>query len=225
MLLVDDEFAHAAERGHAGRGLLLLRPGRLGRGAVDAAAQELVGQQRHGQHEGHRAQRDAGSINGEPQKEQADGDEVTVGREDLQQHLAEVETPLHGRHGAAALGGKMPVIGHVQKALHDIQAHMGRDLLGQHGGAPGHQRGERVLEHDQADGHQAGAEHEQALVREGGPQRREQLQQRTRRAGVDEALRHVQHREKSRQGHDARQFDDPQNRHAAEQADDAPLQH
>lgn len=224
LLLVDDEFAHAAERGHAGRVFLLLRPGRLGRGAVDAAAQELVGQQRHGQHEGHRAQRDAGGVKGESQKEQADGYQVAAGRHDLQQHLAEAESPLHGRHGAAALGGKVPVIGHVQKSLHDVQAHMGRDLLGQHGGAPGHQRGERVLEDDQADGHQTGAEHEQALVRKHGFQRRAQLQQHAAGAGVDEALRHVQHREESRQGHDARQFDDPQNRHAEEQADDAPLQ-
>lgn len=225
LLLVDDEFAHAAERGHAGCGLLLLRPGRPGRGAVDAPAQDLVGQQGHSQHEGHRAQRDAGSVNDEAQKKQADRDEVATGRQDLQQHLAEVETPRHGRHGAAALGRKVPVIGHVQEARHDIQAHMGGHPFGQHGGAPGHQRGERVLEHDQADGYQTGAEHEEARVREDGPQRRAQLQERARGAGVDEAFRHVQHCEESRQGHDARQFDDPQKSHAQEQADDAPLQH
>ncbi len=119
----------------------------------------------------------------------------------------------------------MPVIRHVKESPHDVQPHMGGHPLGQHGGAPGHQRGKRVLEDNQADGRQTGAEHKQTLIRKDGFQRRTQLQQRARGAGADEAIRHVQHREESCQGHDACQFDNPQKRHAAKQTDDAPPQH
>ena len=210
LLLVDDQLAHAADGGD-GRGVfLLLGTGRARGGLVYAAAQQAVNAPGYGQHEGHGAERDARRIDGQAREKQGHSNKIAVGGEKLQKHLSQIKTPLHAGQGLAALRGKMPAVGHVQKALHNICAHMGCYRFPQHGRAPGHQRGKEVFAHDKGDGQQAGPHDQATVVREdwGETGKPGQKFLRVRRRG--ELRGHVQDGEESCQRHNACQFRQPQ---------------
>lgn len=97
------------------------------------AAQQAVNAPGYGQHEGHGAERDARRIDSQAREKQGHSNKIAVGGEKLQKHLPQIKTPLHAGQGLAALRGKMPAVRHIQKALHNICAHMGRHSFAQHG--------------------------------------------------------------------------------------------